>query len=180
MRLAIIGAGSVGTTLGKAWQQRGHDVTYGVRNPDDPKYGTPGPHAATNHRAARDAEVVVLCTPWQSTRDALAVCGDLGGKVLIDRSNPLTPDCTALEVGHTTSGAEQVAAWAPGARVCKAMNQIGAPMIDTPQVWAPRCCSSAATTRPPRPQPHRSSASRASRPPMPATRRWRDYWNRSR
>jgi predicted dinucleotide-binding enzyme len=134
MRLAIIGAGSVGTTLGKAWQQRGHDVTYGVRNPHDPKYGTLGTDVATSDRAARDAEVVVLCTPWQSTRDALAVCGDLRGKVLIDSTNPLTPDFTALEVGHTTSGAEQVAAWAPGARVCKAMNQIGAPMMDAPQV----------------------------------------------
>lgn len=134
MRLAIIGAGSVGATLGKAWQRHGHDVTYGVRNPDDPKYGTLGADVTTNDRAAGDAEIVVLCTPWQSTRDAVSACGDLGGKVLIDCTNPLTPDFTALEVGHTTSGAEQVAQWAPGARVCKAMNQIGAPMMDAPQL----------------------------------------------
>jgi 8-hydroxy-5-deazaflavin:NADPH oxidoreductase len=137
MRLAIIGAGSVGATLGKAWQRRGHDVTYGVRNADDPKYGSLGADVTTNDRAAADAEVVVLCTPWQSTRDAVQACGDLGGKVLIDCTNPLTPDFTALEVGHTTSGAEQVAEWAPGARVCKAMNQIGAPMMDSPQLPQP-------------------------------------------
>jgi 8-hydroxy-5-deazaflavin:NADPH oxidoreductase len=137
MRLAIIGAGSVGATLGKAWQRRGHDVTYGVRNPDDPKYGSLGADVTTNDRAAGDAEVVVLCTPWQSTRDAVQACGDLGGKVLIDCTNPLTPDFTALEVGHTTSGAEQIAEWAPGARVCKAMNQIGAPMMDSPQLPQP-------------------------------------------
>ena len=137
MRLAIIGAGSVGATLGKAWQRRGHDVTYGVRNPDDPKYGSLGADVTTNDRAARDAEVVVLCTPWQSTRDAVQACGDLGGKVLIDCTNPLAPDFTALEVGHTTSGAEQIAEWAPGARVCKAMNQIGAPMMDSPQLPQP-------------------------------------------
>jgi 8-hydroxy-5-deazaflavin:NADPH oxidoreductase len=76
----------------------------------------------------------VLCTPWQGTEQAVNACGDLVGKVLIDCTNPLTPDFTALEVGHTTSGAEQVAAWAPGARVCKAMNQIGAPMMDHPQL----------------------------------------------
>jgi 8-hydroxy-5-deazaflavin:NADPH oxidoreductase len=134
MKLAIIGAGSVGATLGKAWQRRGHDVSYGVRNPDDPKYGTLGAHVTTNDRAVGDAEVVVLCTPWQSTRDATQACGDIGGKVLIDCTNPLTPDFTALEVGHATSGAEQVAEWAPGARVCKAMNQIGAPMMDAPQL----------------------------------------------
>jgi predicted dinucleotide-binding enzyme len=137
MKLAMIGAGSVGATLGKAWQQRGHDVTYGVRNPDDPKHGSLGAPAATNDKAVSGADVVVLCTPWQSTREALTACGDLGGKVLIDCTNPLTPDFTTLEVGHTTSGAEQVAEWAPGARVCKAMNQIGAPMMDSPQLPQP-------------------------------------------
>jgi 8-hydroxy-5-deazaflavin:NADPH oxidoreductase len=58
------------------------------------------------------------------------------GKVVIDCTNPLTPDFTALEVGHTSSGAEEVARWAAGARVCKAMNQIGAPMMDAPQLPA--------------------------------------------
>jgi prephenate dehydrogenase len=75
MKLAIIGAGSVGGTLGKAWQRRGHDVTYGVRNPDDPKYGSLG--AFSNADAVNGADVVVLCTPWHGTRDAVATCGDL-------------------------------------------------------------------------------------------------------
>jgi 8-hydroxy-5-deazaflavin:NADPH oxidoreductase len=61
-------------------------------------------------------------------------CGDLSGKVLIDATNPLSPDFSTLEVGLTTSGAEQVADWATGARVCKAMNQIGAPTMDNPQL----------------------------------------------
>jgi 8-hydroxy-5-deazaflavin:NADPH oxidoreductase len=76
----------------------------------------------------------VLCTPWQATEEAVKSCGDLTGKVLIDCTNPLTPDFTALEIGHTTSGGEQVAGWASGARVCKAMNQIGAPMMDNPEL----------------------------------------------
>ena len=54
--------------------------------------------------------------------------------MLIDCTNPLTADFSGLEVGHTTSGAEQVAVWAQGALVCKAMNQIGAPMMDHPQL----------------------------------------------
>ncbi len=78
--------------------------------------------------------MVVLCTPWQATQQAVQGCGDLSGKVLIDCTNPLTPDISGLEVGHVTSGAEQVAAWARGARVCKAMNQIGAGMMDGPQL----------------------------------------------
>jgi 8-hydroxy-5-deazaflavin:NADPH oxidoreductase len=77
---------------------------------------------------------VALCTPWQGTQEAIHSCGELAGKVVIDCTNPLTSDFSALEVGLTTSGAEQVASWAPGARVCKAMNQIGAPMMDGPQL----------------------------------------------
>jgi 8-hydroxy-5-deazaflavin:NADPH oxidoreductase len=132
VKIAIIGAGSVGSTLGAAWGRRDHDITYGVRQPDTAKYASLGAPVTTNAEAVRGADVVVLCTPWQGTRRAIADCGDLVGKVLMDCTNPLTPDVTSLEVGHTTSGAEQVAGWASGARVCKAMNQIGAPMMDAP------------------------------------------------
>jgi predicted dinucleotide-binding enzyme len=116
-----------------AWHKRGHDVAFGVRNPDDPKYASLDA-VQTNEDAAASADVVVLCTPWQGTRQAVQSCGDLAGKVVIDWTNPLTPDVARLEVGHTTSGAEQVAEWAPGARVCKAMSQIGAPMMAGPQL----------------------------------------------
>jgi predicted dinucleotide-binding enzyme len=133
VKIAIIGAGNVGRALGGAWRTD-HDVTFGVRSPEDAKYADLGVPIATNDAAVAGSDVVVLCTPWQGTEEAVKACGDLAGKVLIDCTNPLTPDFTALEVGHTTSGAEQVAAWAPGARVCKAMNQIGAPMMGHPQL----------------------------------------------
>jgi 8-hydroxy-5-deazaflavin:NADPH oxidoreductase len=105
-----------------------------VRSPGDAKYADLGAPVTTNEAAATGSDVVVLCTPWQGTEQAVKACGDLTGKVLIDCTNPLTPDFTTLEVGHTTSGAEQVAQWASGARVCKAMNQIGAPMMDHPEL----------------------------------------------
>src|SRR5262245_16434284 len=136
MKIAIIGAGNVGRALGGAWSAD-HDVRYGVRSPDDAKYADLGSPTTTNEAAVAGSDVVALCTPWQGTEEAVKSCGDLTGKVLIDCTNPLTPDFAALEIGHTTSGAEQVAAWAPGARVCKAMNQIGAPMMDHPQLPSP-------------------------------------------
>lgn len=105
----MIGAGQVGSTLGKAWQRRGHDISYGVRNPGDPKYAALGATVTTNDQAARAADIVVLCTRWQDTRLAVQVCGDLTGKLLIDCTNPLTSDVTGLTVGHVVSGAEQVA-----------------------------------------------------------------------
>ncbi|MCX8560068.1 NAD(P)-binding domain-containing protein [Mycolicibacterium mucogenicum] len=132
MRIAIIGAGNVGSTLGRAWQRLGHEITYGVRQPGDTRHAGLGTAVTDNATAVADAEVVAVCTPWQGTQAAVTACGDLTGKVLIDCTNPLTPDVAALELGHTTSGAEQIAAWAPGARVCKTMNQIGAPMMDSP------------------------------------------------
>lgn len=133
MKVAIIGAGNVGRALGGGWSAT-HDVTYGVPAPDDPKYADLAAPVASNADAARAADAVVLCTPWQATERAILDCGDLTGKVVLDCTNPLTPDFATLEIGHSTSGAERVAVWAPGARVCKAMNQIGAPMMNHPRV----------------------------------------------
>src|SRR5215471_5974765 len=112
MKIAVIGAGSVGSTLGNAWRQRGHNVSYGVRNPDDDKYAALGEDVTSNVRAVHGADVVVLCTPWPATRQAVQDCGNLVDKVVIDCTNPLTPDFTALEVGHMSSGARK----SPGGR----------------------------------------------------------------
>ena len=71
--------------------------------------------------------------PWPATQAAVAACGDLRGKAVIDATNPLKPDLSGLTVGLDTSGAEQVASWAKGAQVFKAMNQIGFNRMDAPQ-----------------------------------------------
>ena len=68
MRIAVIGAGSVGTALGQAWLKHGEDVIWGLRNPSDPKYSAlPKGRIKPATEAARDAEVVVVATPWRST-----------------------------------------------------------------------------------------------------------------
>jgi 8-hydroxy-5-deazaflavin:NADPH oxidoreductase len=108
---------------------------FGVRNPDDPKYASLNA-VHSNESATAAADVVALCTPWQGTQQAVASCGELAGKVVIDCTNPLTADFSALEIGLTASGAEQIASWAPGARVCKAMNAVCA-AVD-PSGVAPR------------------------------------------
>ena len=58
--------------------------------------------------------------------------GDLSGKIIIDCTNPLGmgPDGLELVLGHTTSGGEQVASWAPAAATFKTLNQIGAASMD--------------------------------------------------
>lgn len=129
MRLAIIGAGNVGNALATGWSAAGHQITFGVRDPQAAPSG--GASAAANYasvaEAAKGAEVLVLSVPWQAVPDALASAGDLTGKILIDCTNPLRmgPDGLELAIGQTTSGAEHVAELAPGALVFKTLNQTG-------------------------------------------------------
>lgn len=137
MRIAVIGTGNVGSMLGRRWAQQGHQVAFGSRHPqsDDTKTLTlqagPNTQATTPPEAVEDADVVVLATPWDATKEAVQSLGDLAGKVVVDCTNPLGPDLT-LAVGGSTSGAEQIAGWAPGARVVKAFNTTGAKNMGAP------------------------------------------------
>ena len=131
MRIGVIGAGNVGGTLGRSWVQNGHDVMFGVPNPTAPKMlellkATGGKaRAGSVAEAAAHGEVVAFATPWAATQDAVRQAGDLAGKVILDCTNPLKEDLSGLAVGHTTSGAERVAAWASSQRVVKVFNTTG-------------------------------------------------------
>ena len=139
MKIGIIGAGSVGGTLGKAWAAKGHDIVFGVRDPhaknvQDAVKATAGKaRAASVKEATAQAEVVVLAIPWGATQDAIKAAGNLGGKIVIDATNPLKPDLSGLALGHTTSAGEEVARWAAGAKVVKAFNTIGAQHMANPR-----------------------------------------------
>jgi predicted dinucleotide-binding enzyme len=129
MRIAVIGAGSVGATLGQAWLKHGEDVAWGLRNPADPKYAAlPKDRIETPAEAVKAAEVVVIATPWSATEAAVKGLGSLAGKIVIDCTNPLGmgPDGLQLVLGFDTSAGEQVARWAPGASVFKSFNTTGA------------------------------------------------------
>jgi len=66
----------------------------------------------------------VLATRWEAAQSLLESIGDWTGRILIDCTNPITPDLQ-LAVGTTTSAAEQIAGWAQGAYVVKAFNSTG-------------------------------------------------------
>jgi hypothetical protein len=140
-RILIIGAGAVGTALGTRWIARGHDVRYGVRDTADPKYAALPKDRLVPADAVGDAEIVVLATPWTAARGVVESLGEqLRGKVLVDCTNPLTrrDDGLALLLGHETSGAEQLAQWAPGAHVVKTLNQTGAENLVHADGFRPR------------------------------------------
>jgi predicted dinucleotide-binding enzyme len=88
--------------------------------------------SATLRDVAQASEVLLLATPWPATKEVLEGLGELGGKVLIDATNPLRPRLDGLELGNTTSDGEQVAAWACGASVVKAFNTIGFNIMANP------------------------------------------------
>ncbi len=138
MKIGIIGTGTVGGTLGKAWAAAGHDVVFGSREPQSGKVRnllqeTGGKaRAGSVEEAVASAEVVVLAVPWSAAQKTLRAAGDLDGKVLVDVTNPLAPGMDGLSVGPDTSGGEKVAGWAPGARVVKAFNSTGAENMADP------------------------------------------------
>jgi hypothetical protein len=114
-------------------------VIFSSRKPDSPEMRALVRKAGTSARAASvgeavaNSDVLLLATPWPATRSAVESAEPLAGKVLIDATNPLLPDFSALEFGNTTSGAEQVASWAKGARVVKAFNSIGFGIMANPK-----------------------------------------------
>jgi len=139
MKIAIIGAGNVGGTLGKKWGAKGHTIAFGVRRPNDANVQAVVSAAGNRARAASvkdavaGADVVVLATPWNAAEAAVKEAGDLRDTVVVDATNPLKPDLSGLALGYSTSAAERVASWAPRARVVKAFNTIGAAHMADPR-----------------------------------------------
>lgn len=125
MKIAIIGAGNVGRTLGERFAQAGHSVTFGVRDPKSDEYA--GISVDENRGAAAGADVIILAVPYGAAQTALAECGDVAGKIVVDATNPLgmTESGLALTCGFTSSGAETIAAAFPGVRVVKCFNTTG-------------------------------------------------------
>lgn len=142
MKIAIIGAGNVGGTLGAAWARKGHQIVFGVRNPNGEKVkklvaDNKGTTAANIPQAVRQCDIVLLATPWQGAQETLQSAGSFAGKVVIDVINPLESSPAFLEkgllVGHTSSASEQIALWLEGAKVVKAFNTIGAQNMADPK-----------------------------------------------
>jgi predicted dinucleotide-binding enzyme len=132
MRIGIIGAGMIGSTLAKLWADAGHDVKLASRHPEalGPVVDRLGPRgsAGTAEEAAAFGEVVMLTVPLEAV-PALApqVAPLLSGKIVLDTGNAYErrDRAVAKEASAYAGGS---AAWAaakfPGARWVKAFNTV--------------------------------------------------------
>ena len=116
MRIAVIGKGNIGGSLGTKWHAAGHDVVYGVR--DGSGEGAGGAPVRGIGDALKDADVVVLAVPGQVVPDMVTEHGAaLAGKTVIDAVNRTgAPEFDSRAI---------IAAAAPQARYVRAFNSLG-------------------------------------------------------
>ena len=116
MKIAVIGTGRIGGTLGQRWRAAGHEVLYGSRAGSGT--GPGGAPIVSADDAVTGSDAVVLAVPGGAVAEVVAALGTaLAGKVVIDAVNRIGQP----EVNSRAA----VAAAAPGAGYVRAFNTLG-------------------------------------------------------
>jgi predicted dinucleotide-binding enzyme len=146
MKIAILGTGVVGQTIGSKLVSLGHEVRMGARQAGNEKAVAWAKSAGAKASqgsfadAAGFGELAFNCTLGAVTLEVLRAAGEanLRGKVLVDISNPLDFSKgmpPSLFTGSADSLGEQIQRTFPDTKVVKALNTIAANvMVDPAQV----------------------------------------------
>ncbi len=145
MKIAILGTGMVGSTIGSKLVQLGHEVKMGSRTADNPKAAdwvqANGEKASqgTFATAAAHGEIIFNCTQGMVSLEALKMAGEenMKGKILIDVANALDFSKgmpPTLSVCNTTSLAEQIQLAFPGVKVVKSLNTVNCNLMVNPKL----------------------------------------------
>jgi 8-hydroxy-5-deazaflavin:NADPH oxidoreductase len=91
MKIAVLGAGRVGSTVGRLWHAAGHDVTFAALHATRPRtlaaeLGERA-HAASVAYAVAAAEVVLVAVPGTAVTEVLQAAGPVDGRTVIDAAN---------------------------------------------------------------------------------------------
>jgi hypothetical protein len=129
MKIGIIGAGKIGSTLGRKWAAEGHQITFGVRDPAGLKFEALRDIGEVGElgEAAAFGEVVALALPGVAVADFASTYKDvLAGKIIIDTTN----NVRGAQMNLLAYLAEKV----PGARLVRAFNTLGWENFADPQI----------------------------------------------
>jgi 8-hydroxy-5-deazaflavin:NADPH oxidoreductase len=129
MRVGILGSGLMGGKLGTLFARSGHEVVFSYARSREKltrlaRDAGETARAGTPAEAAKGADAVLLAVHWSRLDDVLSQAGGLSDEVLVSCSLPMKDGDTGLVVGHTSSGAEELARRARGARVVLAFNTV--------------------------------------------------------
>ena len=132
MRIGIVGAGMIGSTIAKLWVDAGHEVKIASRHPEAlrPLVDTLGPRASagTAEQAATFGDVVMLTVPLAATPQlARDLAPLLDGKIVLDTGNAYEKrdgDAARQATAHPEGSAGWAAAMFPGSRWVKAFNTV--------------------------------------------------------
>ena len=126
--ISIIGLGNMASTLADRALARGNAVEIIGRDPAKANELAAALGGATVGTAgtAPAGDIVVLAVPYASAAAVVSDYGDaLHGKVIVDITNPITPDSKGFVTPDGSSGAQEIAKAAPaGAHVVKAFNTL--------------------------------------------------------
>ncbi len=133
MDITIIGAGNMARGIGTRLVSGGHSVTLMDRHPEKAKaladeLSGKGAKGAKVQGLALGSpikdEIVVLAIPYGATGEVIERLGkQLGGKIIIDITNPLNATYSGLATAPGTSAAEEISKKLPSdAVVLKAFN----------------------------------------------------------
>jgi predicted dinucleotide-binding enzyme len=129
MRIGILGSGLMGGKLGTLFARAGHDVVFSYSHSRSKlerlarEAGTSA-RAGTPREAAQESDVLLLAVHWSRVEDVLKQAGKVAGKVVVTCSLPMNRADSKLVVAHTSSGAEELAKRARGARVVSAFGTV--------------------------------------------------------
>lgn len=134
MKIAIIGAGEIGSAIARQLARNGIDAS--IANSRGPQTLQPlvdelGPRIkAVELKEAAQADLVFVAVNWNRLHSALKDLGPWNGRILVDANNAVeAPSLKPIDVGGRASN-EVVAELAPGARVVKAFNHLAAAALE--------------------------------------------------
>jgi len=115
--ISIIGSGGMATAISGRIAKAGHTVEVVSRDPAKARAlaNQLAAEATTGtYGAAPAGDIVILAVPYASASAVVTEFGGaLDGKVIIDITNPVTPDMSGLVTPHGSSGAQEIAKGAP-------------------------------------------------------------------